>query len=78
MAISRCTKEHFDEIVVHHGESWDRDLTLPLHRPMFIFEFGDTGIGMTMQGETNADGIPVLKGYLRPGHDRVVFRMQID
>lgn len=32
---------------------------------------------MKMLGRPNADGVPVVAGYLRPGVDRVVFQMDI-
>jgi len=34
-------------------------------------------IGMTLIGEENQDGIPVVKDYAGPGEDRVVFEKQI-
>jgi GNAT superfamily N-acetyltransferase len=37
-----------------------------------------TALGMHATGQPNADGIPVIKDYLRPNHDRVVFKMRID
>lgn len=152
--IERCTKAAFDEIVANHGEFWDSDLTLQLHHPMFIHEFGDTAyvmkdgatvaayllgffaqtgpvayvhmvavrrayhrrglarrlydhfiavakergctklkataaptnaatiafhtaMGMEMQGELIEGGVKVVKGYLKPGTDRVVFLLDI-
>ncbi|MCP4250264.1 MAG: GNAT family N-acetyltransferase [bacterium] len=152
MQIERCTKADFDRIVSDHAEFWDSELTLQLHHPILIFEFGDTAfvikdgdivaaylfgffaqtgpvayvhlvgvrpayrrrglarrlyehfiaqargctelkatagpwneesirfhaaLGMEMAGTPNADGVPVVKDYLRPGVDRVVFQMQI-
>ncbi len=154
MDIERCTKADFDAIVEDHAEFWGSELTLRLHHPTLIFEFGDTAhvmrdgeriaaylfgffaqtgpvayvhlvavrpayrgqglarrlykhfvalatarectelkataaptnlssiafhtaMGMEMLGSPNADGVPVVKDYLRPGVDRVVFRMGI-
>ena len=154
MRIEACSRADFDYIVTHHGEYWDSDLTLRLHHPMFVHEFGDTAyvmrdgeriaaylfgflaqtgpvayvhlvavhpeyrgqklarrlydyfievakargctrlkataapdnvlsisfhraLGMTQLGEENEDGVPVVRGYLRPGVDRVVFEMGI-
>jgi GNAT superfamily N-acetyltransferase len=154
ISIEPCTREDFDAIVTRHDEYWDSDLTLRLHHPIFIHEFGDTAyvirdgdriaaylfgffaqtgpvayvhlvavhpdhrgrglarrlyehfigvarrrgctelkatadpgnglsigfhksIGMELTGEPNSDGVPVVEGYLRPGVDRVVFRMPI-
>ncbi len=154
MQIEQCTKADFDQVVSHHSEFWDNDLTLPLHHPMFIHEFGDTAfvmrdgdtvaaylfgffaqtgpvayvhlvavrrayhrrglarrlydhfiavakergctklkataaptnaatigfhlaMGMEMKGEPIAGGVKVVKGYLKPGTDRVVFLMDI-
>ena len=34
-------------------------------------------LGMAMIGEPNDEGVPVVKDYLRPGFDRVVFVMPI-
>ena len=34
-------------------------------------------LGMEMIGEPNGEGVPVVKDYLRPGFDRVVFVMPI-
>ena len=155
MNIDRCTREDFDHVVSNHGTYWDSDLTLRLHHPMFIHEFGDTAyvirdgeniaaylfgfiaqtgpvgyvhlvavhpdyrgqglarrlydhfiaesrrrgcselkataapdndlsirfhtsIGMKMLGEKRDDGVFVVKDYLRPGVDRVVFQMPIE
>lgn len=154
MTIDRCTKEDFDRIASDHALYWDSPLTLPLHHPMLIFEFGDTafvvkdgetiaaylfgffaqtgpvayvhlvavhprhrrqglarrlydhfisiaikrgcrelkataaptnrlsiafhlGMGMEMLGEPWQDGVSVVRGYLKPGTDRVVFRMAL-
>jgi len=40
--IERLTRSDFDHIVTHHDEYWESDLTLRLHHPMFVHEFGDT------------------------------------
>ncbi len=37
-----------------------------------------TAIGMTMDGDCTVNGVPAVRGYARPGVDRVVFRMAID
>ena len=42
MKIEPMTRNDFDYLTGHHGEYWDSDLTLALHHPMFIHEFGDT------------------------------------
>lgn len=45
-SIEPCTREDFDHIVTHHDEYWESDLTLRLHHPIFIHEFGDTAYAM--------------------------------
>lgn len=153
--IEPMTVADFHSIIEQHATYWDSDLTLRLHHPIFIHEFGDTafviregtaiaayllglyaqtgpvayvhmvavhpdhrrrrlahrlydhfielarargcthlkatasplnelsirfhtGIGMTAEGEMLDSGVPVVRDYLRPGHDRVVFTMPID
>ena len=46
MIIQPCTKADFDDIVSRHSTYWDSPLTLPLHHPMLVFEFGDTAYVM--------------------------------
>ena len=40
--ITHCTRADFDQIVTHIDEFWGDDRALPLHHPMFFYEFGDT------------------------------------
>jgi L-amino acid N-acyltransferase YncA len=40
--IERCTKADFDYIREHIVEFWGSERTLPLHHPLFLYEFGDT------------------------------------
>lgn len=152
--MDRCTRRDFEEILTDHGSFWDSDLTLQLHHPIFVEEFGDTAyviredgiviayllgffaqtgpvayvhmvavrrghrgrglarrlyahfisvarargldqlkatasplnaasirfhrsIGMVWSGEPNEAGVVVEKDYLKPGTDRVVFRMAL-
>ena len=148
--IETCTRDDFDTIVTNHGVYWDSDLTLALHHPLLIHEFGDTAyvardgvtiagylfgffaqqaghayvhlvavhpryrgrglgrrlyahfmqqarrqgctalkataapanvasirfhraLGMRMLGRADRDGVTVVRDYLKPGVDRVVF-----
>ncbi len=40
--IEQCTKADFDQVVSGHSTYWNSPLTLQLHHPMFLNEFGDT------------------------------------
>lgn len=42
MEIANCTKADYQEIVSSLEEFWGSNRTLPLHHPMFLYEFGDT------------------------------------
>ncbi|MBE3590174.1 MAG: GNAT family N-acetyltransferase [Firmicutes bacterium] len=42
MDIQPCTKADFDQIVTEIADFWGSDRTLPLHHPIFLYEFGDT------------------------------------
>jgi GNAT superfamily N-acetyltransferase len=51
-----------------------RAITRPINRASIAFH---RRLGMSLLGEPNADGIPVVKDYAGPGLDRVVFEMEI-
>lgn len=53
MRIEPCTKDDFDYIVSNHSVYWDSELTLQLHHPIFVFEFGDSAF-VIRDGETIA------------------------
>jgi GNAT superfamily N-acetyltransferase len=52
--MERCTRRDFDEIVTEHGAFWDNDLTLQLHHPIFLYEFGDTAYVVREAGQVVA------------------------
>ena len=54
MEITNLTRADFDHIVSHHSDYWDNDLTLRLHHPMFIHEFGDTAFVIKDDGRIAA------------------------
>jgi hypothetical protein len=90
MTIERCTLEDYVQILSNLTEFWGSERTRGLHHPMFVREFGDsapgnahsiafhTSLGMSLIGQPNADGIPVVQDYAGPGEDRVVFDMSIE
>jgi GNAT superfamily N-acetyltransferase len=52
--MERCTRRDFDEILTDHGLFWDSDLTLQLHHPIFLNEFGDTAYVLREDGRVIA------------------------
>lgn len=50
LAIEPCTKQDFDFILENHAVYWDSELTLQLHHPIFVFEFGDTAFVICDRG----------------------------
>lgn len=49
--------------------------THPTNKASIAF---NRSMGMEMLGEPNSEGVPVVKDYLGPGKDSVVFRMLLD
>jgi len=41
-AIVNCSKSDFDQIFLEIADFWGSDRTLPLHHPMFLYEFGNS------------------------------------
>lgn len=66
--------EHFMEHLRHHGISEIKAITTPTNENSIRFH---TKLGMTLSGNPNELGIPVVRDYSGPGQDRVVFRMLI-
>jgi len=52
--LERCTRRDFDEILTDHRCFWDSDLTLQLHHPIFLNEFGDTAFVIRESGQVIA------------------------
>ena len=52
--IERCIRLDFDEILTDHDRFWDSDLTLQLHHPIFLHEFGDTAFVIRKGGQVVA------------------------
>ena len=49
-------------------------ITTPTNHASIAFH---TRLGMSLLGEPNADGIPVIRDYAGPGLDRVVFHLPL-
>jgi ribosomal protein S18 acetylase RimI-like enzyme len=61
----------FTDFARAHGCTHIKAITSPDNRRSIAFH---RSIGMTLQGEPNADGIPVVRGYARRDVDHVVFQ----
>ena len=72
--LARRLYEHFITQARRHGCTRLKATAAPTNEPSIRFH---TALGMEMTGTPNADGVPVVKDYLRPGVDRVVFQMGI-
>ncbi len=72
--LGRQLYEHFMEIATAHGCTHMKAITSPTNSASIGFH---RRLGMTLLGEPNAQGIPVVKDYHSPGHDMVVFTMKI-
>jgi hypothetical protein len=65
---------HFIAFARERGCRAIKAITTPGNSHSIAFH---TALGMRMEGEPNADGVPVVKDYSGPGEQRVVFRMEI-
>jgi GNAT superfamily N-acetyltransferase len=72
--IGRRLYQHFAEFARAKGCKELKAITSPMNKVSVAFH---KSIGMELQGEPNADGIPVVRNYSGPGIDRVVFKKKI-
>ena len=72
--LARRLYEHFIALARQRGCTQLKATAAPTNKTSIEFH---TSLGMKMTGRPNADGVPVVKDYRRPGEDRVVFRMEI-
>ena len=72
--LGRQLWEHFIEVAADHGCTRMKAITSPTNAASIGFH---TRLGMTMLGEPNEEGIPVVRDYHSPGHDMVVFSMEV-
>ncbi len=72
--LGRQLYEHFIDAAAAHGCTHMKAITSPTNSASIGFH---TRLGMTLLGEPNEQGIPVVKDYHSPGHDMVVFSMKI-
>lgn len=68
--IGRRLHEHFVDFARSQGCHAVKAITTPSNRVSIAFH---QRLGMTLQGEPNEEGIPVVRDYSGPGQDRVVF-----
>ena len=61
----------FTDFARAHGCTHIKAITSPDNRRSIAFH---RSIGMSLQGEPNADGIPVVRGYARRDVDHVLFQ----
>lgn len=72
--IARLLYEHFTRYAKTKGCRELKAITSPINKTSVAFH---RSIGMTLLGEPNAEGVPVVKDYGGPGIDRVVFIKKI-
>ena len=72
--LARRLYDHFIALARERGCTSLKATAAPANAATIRFH---TALGMKMLGRPNADGVPVVAGYLRPGVDRVVFQMDI-
>lgn len=70
----RLLYEHFMAVAEARGCTKLKAITSPTNSASIAFH---RRLGMTLLGEANADGIPVVRDYHSPGHAMVVFSMKI-
>ncbi len=68
--LARLLYDHFIKYAKSNGYKKVKAVTSPKNQLSIDFH---QKIGMTLLGETNDDGIPVMKDYSGPGEDLVVF-----
>ena len=74
LGLGRRLYEHFMQVAVAHSCTRLKAITSPSNSASIGFH---QRLGMTLAGEPNAEGIPVVKDYSGPGRDMVVFGMKI-
>jgi L-amino acid N-acyltransferase YncA len=72
--LGRQLYDHFIDAAAAHGCTHLKAITSPTNAASIGFH---TRLGMTLLGEPNEQGIPVVKDYHSPSHDMVVFSMKI-
>ena len=72
--VGRALYEYFTMIAKDNGCSELKAITSQNNKISIAFH---RSLSMELLGEPNKEGIPVIKDYAGPGHDRVVFRRNI-
>ena len=72
--LGRQLYAHFMDVARARGCTALKAITTPTNRASIAFH---TRLGMSLLGEPNADGIPVIRDYAGPGLDRVVFHLPL-
>lgn len=72
--LGRQLYAHFIDVARARGCTALKAITTPTNQASIAFH---TRLGMTLRGEPNADGVPVIRDYSGPGQDRVVFHLDI-
>ena len=72
--LARKLYDHFIGVATDRGCRELKATAAPTNQLSIRFH---QGIGMEMVGEPIGDGVSVVRGYLKPGTDRVVFKMAI-
>ena len=72
--IGRNLYQHFTEFAKENGCTEVKAITSPSNKVSIAFH---QSIGMKLIGESNDEGVPVVRDYSGPGINRVVFRKKI-
>ena len=72
--LGRQLYAHYIEVARARGCTALKAITTPTNQASIAFHIR---LGMTLRGEPNADGIPVVRDYSGPGLDRVVFHLDL-
>jgi GNAT superfamily N-acetyltransferase len=72
--LGRQLVAHFIDVARSRGCTALKAITTPANRASIAFH---TRLGVSLLGEPNADGVPVIRDYSGPGQDRVVFHLDI-
>lgn len=72
--LARRLYVHFAEQARNRGCNALKAITSPENQASIAFH---RALGMRLEGEPNADGVPVVRDYSGPGVDRVVFHQSL-